>query len=179
MCIEQTIPSYYFSLACTCIEMCPELLLNIDYRPIMIIWNCEVSLHRWIIMSRLYVIYVGVYPDLQFGVERVSKQLLELGPDVQQVDLRATHQYPGQNGLGGSRSLDHTTNIRKTNKQTNKKTRFSTGRKTAAKCHLLTPAVSGVAQQSAHFVKAAVKQRLNIPFHTTAAQCGGVARLQT
>lgn len=134
----------------------------------MIIWDHEASLHRWIIMSRLYVICVGVYPDLQFGVERVSKQLLELGSDVQQVDLRATHQYPGQNGLGGSRSLDHITNIRKTNKQ--KKTRFSTGRETAAKCHLLTPAVSAVAQQSAHLVKAAVKRRLNIPFHTTAAQ---------
>lgn len=129
----------------------------------MIIWDHEASPHRWIIMSRLYVIYVGVYPDLQFGVERVSKQLLELGPDVQQVDLRATHQYPGQNGLGGSRSLDHITNK-------HKRTRFSTGRETAAECHLLTPAVSGVAQQLAHLVKAAVKWRLNIPFHATAAQ---------
>lgn len=85
----------------------------------MIIWDYG--------MSRLYVIYVVVYPDLQFGVERVSKQLLELGPDVQQVDLRATHQYPGQNGLGGSRSLDHATNIRKTDKQKKKKKGFQQG----------------------------------------------------
>lgn len=77
-------------------------------------------------MSRLYVICVGVGPDLQFGVERVSKQLLELGPDVQQVDLGATHQYPGQNGLGGSCSLDHATKKKK-NKQ-KKRQGFQQGR---------------------------------------------------
>lgn len=43
--------------------------------------------------------------DLQLGVECVSKQLLELGADVQQVNLRATHRNTGQSGLGGPRTL--------------------------------------------------------------------------
>lgn len=45
-------------------------------------------------------------PHLQLGVERVSKQLLELAADVQQVDLGATHHDAGQSGLGGPRPLE-------------------------------------------------------------------------
>lgn len=43
--------------------------------------------------------------DLQLGVKCVSKQLLELGADVQQVNLRATHRDTGQSGLSGPRTL--------------------------------------------------------------------------
>lgn len=50
--------------------------------------------------------YKRMYSDLQLRAEGESKQLLVLRFNVRQVDLRAADQYPGQDGLCGSSSLD-------------------------------------------------------------------------
>lgn len=66
------------------------------------------SKESWILVFKKKYIYikiwlwnVSVYIDLQFRVERISKQLLELRSNVQQVYFGAADQYPGQCGLCG------------------------------------------------------------------------------